>query len=407
MNLFGVKAKMQEAVIWNKIDKTLQENGTIILYGAGLIGHLIYDSLKNRCNLNNCLFCTSYEPEHFDKITGLKVLNRESLKFYTDALVIVCLGITFSNKIYEEIKNYCLKVGIREENLILRTSDWFLKLAKPYIDAKGELHVYTLSFHVTKMCNLKCRMCGQLLFGPVKRRSFPSEQIMEDTDKIFKVIDHIGVMKLIGGEVMMYRDLDKLIHRLNEYNSKIGLLELYTNGAVMPKPSLLEAIKSYKGFFQVTISDYGKLSCAKEKWLEFCSNAGVTVNVLNFSTLGHSGFKGWIDCRELKDLNESPDENLEKFIKCGQRIDFVLEDSILGKCTSFHMLNYALNYDLSREESVYLHDNLSDDEIKKKIVELGTDDVPLGVCKYCIWGSNIRDSLPRFPAAEQMDKFPR
>ena len=398
---------MQETIIWNKIYKALHEGRPIILYGAGLIGHLIYDSLKNRCNLDNCLFCTSYEPEHFDNITGLKVLNRESLKFYKDALVIVGLGITFSNKIYEEIKDYCLKVGIREDNLILRTSDWFLKLAKPYIDRRGELHVYTLSFHVTKMCNLKCRMCGQLLFGPVKRRSFPSEQIIDDTDKIFRIIDHIGVMKLIGGEVMMYRDLDKLIHRLNKYNSKIGLLELYTNGAVMPKPSLLEAIKSYKGNFQVTISDYGKLSCAKNIWVDFGIKTGINVNVLNFSIVGRSGFKGWIDCREINELSETPDETIEKYVKCGQRLDFVLEDSILGKCTSFHMLNYALNHELCHDEAVYLYDSLSDEEIKKKIVELGSDDVPLRVCKYCIWGSDIRDTLPRFPAAEQLDKFPR
>lgn len=336
----------------------------------------------------------------------MKVLNRESLRFHKEALVIVGLGITYSNKMYEEIRTYCLDAGVKEENLILRTGNWFLKLGKPYLDGKGKLHVYTLSYHVTKLCNLKCRMYGELLFDLVKRRSFPSEQIMGDADKVFGLIDHISVMKLIGGEVMMYRDLDKLIIHLNQYREQIGMLELYTNGAVIPKVSLLEAIKAYQGHFQITMSDYGELSMAKNKWLEFGQRSDIKVNVLNFTHSGHSGYKGWIDCTETVDLQESQEELLEKYVKCGQRLDFVLEDSVIGKCTSFHMLNYAMGKELSLEEGVYLHTGLTDEELRKKIVALGADEKPLEVCKYCIWGSKIRDTLPRYPAAEQMEKFP-
>lgn len=396
---------MAEARIWEKIMQAKQDGREIILYGAGLVGHLIYESIKVRGGVDVYSFCTSYEPEHIDRETGLKVLNRESLKFHKEALIIVGLGITFSNKVYEEIRTYCLDEGIKEENLILRTGDWFLKLAKPYIDDNGKLHVYTLSYHVTKLCNLKCRMCGQLLFGPVKRRSFPSEQITGDADKIFRIVDHISVMKLIGGEVMMYRDLDKLILNLNRYRKQIGLLELYTNGAVIPKAPLLEAIKTYQGYIQITISDYGELSVAKDKWLEFGRQADVRVNVLNFTHSGHSGSKGWIDCTETVDLKESQEDLLEKYIKCEQRLDFVLEDSVIGKCTSFHMLNYATGQQLSHEEGIYLHDGLADDEIREKIIALGSDEKPLRVCKYCVWGSKIRDTLPRYPAAEQMERF--
>lgn len=396
---------IEEAKIWEKIMKAKQEGSEIILYGAELIGHLLHETLKVR-GVDICSFCTSYEPEHIDRETGLKVLNRESLRFHQEALVIVGLGITYSNRVYEEIRSYCLAVGIKEKNLILRTGDWFLKLGKPYIDGKGKLHVYTLSYHVTKLCNLKCRMCGQLLFGSVKRRSFPSEQIIRDTDKIFRIIDNISVMKLIGGEVMMYRELDKLILHLNQYREQIGMLELYTNGAVIPKTSLLEAIKAYQGHFQITMSDYGELSVAKDTWLDFGSQADIRVNILNFTHSGHTGSKGWINCTETVNLQESREELLEKYVKCGQRLDFVLEDSVIGKCTSFHMLNYATGQKLSPEEGIYLHDGLSDEEIREKILAFGSDETPLEICKYCIWGSKLRDTLPRYPAAEQMEKFP-
>lgn len=65
-------------------------------------------------------------------------------------------------------------------------------------------------------------------------------------------------MKLIGGEILTYAKFDELILYLNRYWERIDLLEIYTNGAVIPKQSI-----------QVTISDFGKLSVAKDIWIEF------------------------------------------------------------------------------------------------------------------------------------------
>lgn len=317
-------------------------------------------------------------------------------------MVIVALGITFSERTYRDIKEYVIGAGIPQENLIIETHDWIVHEAKPYIGKNGKLNVYTVSFHVTKQCNLKCRMCGQLLFGPVKRRSFPSEQIIHDTDSIFELIDHIQVMKLIGGEVLTYAKLDELILYLNRYREKIDLLEIYTNGAVIPKQSILDAILEYQGDIQVTISDYGKLSVAKETWIEFGKKFNVKINVLGFVSEGENGYKGWIDCTETKDLKESEEELRLKYQECGQRLDYVLEDSVLGKCTSFHMINYALGRELDRDECVYINDNLSNEEKREKIVAMGSDDKYLDICRYCVWGSTVRDKLERFPAAEQM-----
>lgn len=394
---------MEIKKIYEKCKKAHEKNNEVIIYGAGLVAHLIYNSLINKWDIKADYFCTSYEPEHIDKSTNLTVLNRESLRFHKNALVIVALGITFSERTYKEIENYVIAAGISKENLIIDTHDWIINEAKPYIDKNNKLNIYTLSFHVTKQCNLKCKMCGQLLFGPVKRRSFSSEQIIHDTDVIFELIDYIQVMKLIGGEVLTYAKLDELIIYLNKYKDKIGLLEIYTNGAIVPKKSILDAIASYQGNIQVTISDYGELSVAKEAWVEFGREFDIKINILGFMLEGKEGYKGWIDCRETKDLMESEEELVLKYQGCGQRLDFVLEDSILGQCTSFHMINYALRRELNKEECLYINDELSNEEKKKRIIALGFNDKYLGACRYCIWGSRIREKLERFPAAEQME----
>lgn len=375
----------------------------IIIYGAGLIGHLLYRSLLKKCDVKIDFFCTSFEPEYIDPITGIRVLNKDSLYLYKHALIIVAIGITYSKEMYKEIENFILNAGIPRENIILNPRDWILYEAQPYMDSDEKLNIFTLSFHVTKQCNLHCKLCGELLFGLVKRRSFPSTQIINDTRSIFSFIDYIHVMKLIGGEVFMYSKLDELIYYLNEFKDKIGLLEIYTNGAMDPKKKVLDAISAYSGNIQITISDYGDLSTAKKTLVQFGKKHDIKVNVLGFVTEEKSGYKAWIDCSKVIDLGETDEELAFKFMNCGQRLDFVLEDSILGKCTSFHMLNYALNREINRTEAIYLHDDTTRNEKRQKLLDFSSHKKYLDICRYCVWGTTLRENLPRVPAAEQME----
>ncbi len=391
------------------IDKCRNYKGEIIIYGAGLLGHLLYKNLKNRYGVTVAYFCTSFEKNHIDEDTGVEVLNREQLREHTEALYIVALNITFSKVAYESIKSYLLQIGVQNQNIILDTNDWAIKEAKPYIDDSGKLNMFSLSYHVTKICNLKCKMCAQLLFGLVRRRNFPREQIESDMLKVLSFIDRIEILKLIGGEVMCYPYLAQLIKMIKEYSNRVGILEIYTNGAVHPTQELLREIKAYSnvGRVQVTISDYGRLSCAKADWIRFGKEFDVKINILGYHTEEKDGYKGWIDCTQLLDLKESEYELHEKYVTCGQRLDFVLEDSWIGPCTSYHMINYALDKTLSKSDSLFINDDLSIGEMKSKIVAMGKDEKALWACKYCMWGSKIRDLLPRYPAAEQLDEFPK
>ena len=391
------------------INKCKNYDGEIIIYGAGLLGHLLYKNLRNRYDVTIDYFCTSFDKCYIDEVTGVRVLSREQLRDHTEALYIIALNITFSKMAYETIKSYLLDIGVKNQNIIPNANDWAIKEAKPYIDAGGNLNMFTLSYHVTKICNLKCKMCAQLLFGPVKRRAFPREQIESDMLKVFSFIDRIEILKLIGGEVMCYPYLAQLIKLIKEYSNRVGVLEIYTNGAVHPTQELLREIKSYSkvGRVQVTISDYGRLSCAKGDWIRFGREFGIKINILGYSADGKDGYKGWIDCTEVVDLKENTYELYEKYATCGQRLDFVLEDSVIGPCTSYHMINYALDNPLDPKESLAINSGLSIDEMRDKIVAMGKDEKELVACKYCVWGSKIRDLLPRYPAAEQLDVFPK
>ncbi len=98
-----------------------------------------------------CTICGRYEG-----IISYSYLLSKALQ----AVYIVTLGITYSQKAYEEIKEYLIRTGVCAENIIIDTNNWVIHEAKPYVDMMGKLQVYTLSYHIIKQCNLKCKMCG-------------------------------------------------------------------------------------------------------------------------------------------------------------------------------------------------------------------------------------------------------
>lgn len=65
--------------IYEKCQSAYNKGNEIIIYGAGLIAHLIYNSMVNKWGICPDYFCTSFEPEHTDRRTHLTVLNRKSL----------------------------------------------------------------------------------------------------------------------------------------------------------------------------------------------------------------------------------------------------------------------------------------------------------------------------------------
>ncbi|WP_010167114.1 FkbM family methyltransferase [Candidatus Epulonipiscium viviparus] len=88
-------------------------NPTIIIYGAGVLGHSIFEAIKD---IKKVIFCVS-NPSDIDNVKtedGIKVISKaELLSTYSDTPIIIA-----SHTYFSEILDSLISIGIHPENII-------------------------------------------------------------------------------------------------------------------------------------------------------------------------------------------------------------------------------------------------------------------------------------------------
>ncbi|MCL2019510.1 MAG: radical SAM protein, partial [Oscillospiraceae bacterium] len=158
----------------------------------------------------------------------------------------------------------------------------------------------------TTNCTLNCKLCGDLLFGPVKRRDIPFEDVCRDIDACFDLLDHVEWLQFVGGEVFIYNDFAKLIRYTQKYRSKFDKLIIETNATVAPNEDERAAMLEFGNDLFVFISNYGTNSYQFDEFVKFMDD-----NKIEYSIKKYHGenqyYNGWIDNTNPVDLKEPGD----------------------------------------------------------------------------------------------------
>lgn len=114
---------------------------------------------------------------------------------------------------------------------------------------------------VTNKCSLKCKKCAAGIQYIKEPTDLEVEQILSDYDRTIELIDWTDRIVIIGGEPFLNPNLDKVldgIFKNPKTIEKVGAVKIITNGTVIPKTSVMDAISKYG--VTVWISDYGEQS---------------------------------------------------------------------------------------------------------------------------------------------------
>lgn len=98
-------------------DILLRQNNPIIIYGAGALGHAVYDLLV-RNNITPQYFCSGKKSGYTDSLTGLYVLHKDELTTYNDGNVILSIGDTASAEEKKQLKKDILAMGYKESQIM-------------------------------------------------------------------------------------------------------------------------------------------------------------------------------------------------------------------------------------------------------------------------------------------------
>jgi hypothetical protein len=120
--------------------------------------------------------------------------------------------------------------------------------------SKNKLIITACELVVTERCTLKCRDCANLMQYYKKPEDIPYDSIVSAFDNFMDTIDLLIELRIIGGELFLYKDLKKILERYIE-DEKIRNISLPTNGTIIPNEEILKIIKNDK--VRVHISNYG------------------------------------------------------------------------------------------------------------------------------------------------------
>lgn len=108
----------KNAIVKNPVfSMLLSKKAPVIIYGAGALGHAVYDILI-RNNVAPQYFCSGLKNGYIDSLTGIEVIGKEKLTSYNKGTVILSIGDAASREEKEEIERNLLAMGFEESQVM-------------------------------------------------------------------------------------------------------------------------------------------------------------------------------------------------------------------------------------------------------------------------------------------------
>lgn len=384
-----------------KIDR-FKHDRKIIIYGAGTCGEIALRGLE-KYGLKPDFFCDRSLKHR--EMFGIPVIEPKELPGYRDALIL----LASLNYFYEmidmcnqlECRNYydieeIMKLHIPDEYLSFQAQDVLTNRAR-YIDVihhgqdEDRLCIGKLEINVSEACSLKCKDCSYLMQYYQHPENADVEQMINTLDRLLAVVDRVSEFRLLGGEPFMNKDLYKIVEAYHD-NKKVGIIDIHTNGTVIPSQKMLGSLK-YDNVI-VHISDYDVRTNKIDKLKLLFDQQGIRYFIRKYDA--------WKQYGAMKNRNYSEQEVQKVFASCTSRNCYTLKGSKLFRCPrSAHATALNMIPDYPGDYIDVLNELISNEKLKMEIKKFLSSNHYLEACRYCI---NIGEEITEVQAAIQTDK---
>lgn len=243
-----------------------------------------------------------------------------------------------------------------------------LNYLTPFLDTK---YLGYLEYHVADHCNLNCKACehySALVDGEVFT---DYNQFEKDLYKLHEFIDDIGLIRILGGEPLLHKDIIKFIE-LTRKLYPYAMIHVVTNG--------LKVMTMDDEFYQALLDNYAQFHISfylplKDKMPEieaFLNNKGIPYILSPLNT--EFGKKQLIDA-------QNDEDTIKAFCNCQQKKCNNLYDGKIAACFLPFTTKYFNRYfekNLPEDGGISLYEpGLTTHTLKEQLL------LPFERCRYC------------------------
>lgn len=367
---------MCEPNVLNRLTEEWNDLKEIIVYGYGRvavrnIGKLWEDfSIGGIIDNNSELQGVNYK--------GIPIRTFEQSKEQIRNKKIV---VATSSLAYASISKGLKNAGLKEFQDFCRLEDF---MPEWYWKNKNEVCLSQIFSSVTSRCTFNCKYCNMLMpyYTKDNHYDYTAEDILADFDALFQRVDYLTSYFVIGGEPLLNKELGRILETVfDKYGSKIGYMQIITNGSVIPSGELMRVIK--KCNIHVRISDYTHVLPYKKKLQQVkntLSKNGIPYSISIYETWMDLGFP-----EKVEPIGETKEAEKKHMLLCSPGCH-IMSDKKVFYCGLIFSAEKCGLYHLQQEDYVDLEKKKDGLEAKEEILRYCLGDVKneaISICNVC------------------------
>lgn len=302
-------------------------------------------------------------------------------------------------KLYNEAAR-CAPISVRRMK-DSRLKLFILLICFPFVLVKNTwllrdkaLHLGYFEVVVTTRCTLKCKNCANLMQYYRQPMHVQWDVIEKSVKKFLECIDRVEKVGILGGEPLLYPELDKVIYLL-EASPKVKTIRIVTNGTLIPKDeNILKALTGRKVVVQLNnyLNAYAGVADELAKLFD--------ERKIKYKLLKKDGTE-WVDYGDLSSRNRSEEELTEQFKRCRIECRSLYNGKLYYCPRSGHGMDLKLLSEVNKDYVDLADSNSTVEETREKLYELLCEKKYIEACNHCDKGTKFCKPIP---AAIQMER---
>lgn len=306
-------------------DYTINKKDKIILVGVGRDSTVIKKGLCIN-GIKDYYLCDKKYTTNREK----NEIGYEDITKINNYVCIIASG-KYCIEIYETLKDY----EIQDEKIFTACSiymsaldgkeiglevvvsrfNYIRGINRLYEKCSGGWRLCNLDVFITEKCSLNCRYCCALIPQYKNPISYDYESIYEGVEYILETNCYFDSISIMGGEPFMnQKTMCEFLLKYKD-NIQIATFQIITNGTIIPNDTTIQVLKELKNVY-VIFSNYGKLSCNKDKAVQKLLENNIAVAIEETKDIKAENNTLWLDYGEVKKYNRTQEELKKMYDSC-------------------------------------------------------------------------------------------